>query len=237
LVVADIAILCFAWLFTLLVVGVKPSPRSFHTFMPLYVSLVFMAIVFSRGYSTIWGRAMISNFLRLALAVAGGTLATVAVVILLGYGSPVTAIFPFVFASLAFMLLVAIRLARPVFRDAFYLVNVKKLRETPGTSRTLVFGAGLRYRTFRRELVRKIDSEKRIIVGVVDDDILMRGKYIGGVAVDGPHTEIGRIKAATRADSVVIACELPPLQLKAVAELFRNHGLKVTHFSFAETEV
>jgi hypothetical protein len=57
------------------------------------------------------------------------------------------------------------------------------------------------------------------------------------VLVDGPHADIARIKAATRADSVVIACELPPKQLKAVAELFREQGLKVTYFTFTETEV
>lgn len=237
LVAADIAILCCSWLFAVLVLGIKPSPRSFHTFMPIYVSLVFIAIVFSRGYSTVWGRAMISNFLRLVLAVACGALLAAAAIILLGYGSSVTFVFPFVYAAFAFIPLVAVRLLRPVFRDAFYLVNVKKMLETPDASRTLVFGAGLRYRTFRRELVRKINSEKRIIVGVIDDDILMRGKYIGGVLVDGPHADIARIKAATRADSVVIACELPPKQLKAVAELFRKQGLKVTYFTFTETEV
>ena len=53
--------------------------------------------------------------------------------------------------------------------------------------------------------MRKFLQEKRIIVGLVDDDILLRRKMIGGIRVDGPHMDAKRIVAETRADSVVIA--------------------------------
>ena len=99
----------------------------------------------------------------------------------------------------------------------------------------LVFGAGLRYRAFRRELVRKILNGNRVIVGLVDDDILLRGKYIGGMKVDGPHMDAKRIVAETNADSVVIACELTPERLNAVVESFKACGVKVSHFTFSET--
>ena len=52
------------------------------------------------------------------------------------------------------------------------------LHDIPQCGGMLVFGAGLRYRAFRRGLVRKFLKEKRIIVGLVDDDILLRGKMI-----------------------------------------------------------
>ena len=126
---------------------------------------------------------------------------------------------------------------RPFVRDCFYLVNTRRLADDPGVSRTLVFGAGLRYRAFRRELVRKIMAEKRIVVGLVDDDILLRGKRIGGITVDGPHMDAKRIVAETNADSVVIACELPPERFRAVVEAFRSCGLRISHFTFSERPV
>ncbi len=113
-------------------------------------------------------------------------------------------------------------------------MNARRLADDPEVSRVLVFGAGLRYRSFRRELVRKFLQEKRVIVGLVDDDILLRGKIIGGIRVDGPHMDARRIVAETRADAVVIACELPPERLRTVVETFKSCGVKVSHFNFSE---
>ena len=73
-----------------------------------------------------------------------------------------------------------------------------------------------------------------VLVGLVDDDILLRGKMIGGIRVDGPHMEAKRIVAETRADSVVIACELEPERLKAVVDSFKRCGVKVSYFGFSE---
>jgi hypothetical protein len=44
-----------------------------------------------------------------------------------------------------------------------------------------------------------------------------------------------RIVAETKADSVVIACELSPEYLKAVVETFKACGVKVSVFAFTET--
>lgn len=78
-------------------------------------------------------------------------------------------------------------------------------------------------------------SENRVIVGVVDDDILLRGRSIGRMKIDGPHMDAKRIVAETKADSVVIACELSPEHLKTVVESFKACGVKVSYFTFSET--
>ena len=46
-----------------------------------------------------------------------------------------------------------------------------------------------------------------------------------------------RIADETKADSVVIACELAPERLRAVVEAFKSCGLKVSRFAFGETEL
>lgn len=235
LILLDTFILSVTWYFTLVVFKIDPTPRSFHTLLPLRVVPVFLALVCFRAYSTQWSRAMLSNYIRLILAVATGMLASVAIMLMLGYREGSMAAFPAVYFGLSLLLLVAIRTIRQFLRDFFYLVHTKRMSAEPSVSRVLVFGAGLRYRAFRRELVRDILDGKRIIVGLVDDDILLRGKYIGGIKVDGPHMDAKRIVSATRADSVVIACSLSPERLRAVVESFKSCGVKVTQFSFAET--
>ena len=222
------------WYVTLVVLKISPRPQSFHTFLPLRVVPVFFALVAFRSYSTVWGRAMLSNYIRLILAVTVGVLGSMVIIVLMGYNEGRTLAFPTIHFGLSLLFLMAVRSIRPFLRDYFYFVNARRLNDDPETSRVLVFGAGLRYRSFRRELVRKFLLEKRIIVGLVDDDILLRGKMIGGIRVDGPHMDARRIVAETRANAVVIACELPPERLRTVVETFKSCGVKVSHFNFSE---
>ena len=234
LVLSDLVILSVAWYFSLVVLKIAPTPRSFHTFLPLRVIPVFLALVCFGSYSTVWARALLSNYVRLVLSVGSGMLVSMAGMVLLGYEEGRNIAFPVVHFGLAMLLMVAVRSVRPFVRDLFCLIHIRKMADDPNVSRTLVFGAGLRYRAFRRELVRRILEEKRIIVGLVDDDILLRGKYIGGVKIDGPHTDAKRIVEETRADSVVIACDLSPERLNAVVETFKACGVKVSRFGFSE---
>ena len=237
LIIADVLILSVTWYLTLVVFKVEPTARSFHTLLPLRVIPVFLALVCFRAYTTVWGRAMLSNYIRLIVSVMVGMLSSLAIMLMLGYGEGRMVAFPVVHFGLSLILLLSVRTMRQFIRDAFYLVQAKRMADDTSFSRTLVFGAGLRYRAFRRELVRKILAEKRVIVGLVDDNILLRGKYIGGMKVDGPHMDAKRIVKETKADSVVIACELAPERLCAVVESFKSCGLKVSCFTFAETEL
>jgi hypothetical protein len=237
LVFSDIMILSVTWYMTLVVFKIESTAQSFHTFLPLRVIPVFLLLVCFNAYNTIWARAMLSNYIRLVVAVAIGMLTSVSIMIMLGYPEGRMIAFPIVHFGLSLLLLFLVRTVRPLARDLFYLVQARRMEEDTTISRVLVFGAGLRYRAFRRELVRKILSEKRVIVGIIDDDILLRGKYIGGMRVDGPHMDAERIVAQTNADSIVIACELSPERLRAVVETFKKCGLKVLLFSFSEKEL
>ncbi|MBO5940118.1 MAG: hypothetical protein J6R18_02855 [Kiritimatiellae bacterium] len=237
LILADFAILAVTWYMTLMVLHVKLIPQSFHTFLPLRVIPVFLMLVCFGSYSTVWGRAMLSNYLRLIIAVGSGMLASVAIMKLLGYKVANCTAFPVIHFGLAIILMMAIRSIRQLARDLFYLIHAKRMVDEASVSRVLVFGAGLRYRAFRRELVRNILKEKRIIVGLVDDDILLRRKLIGGIKIDGPHIEAKRIVAETKADSVVIACELSSERQKAVVDAFKACGVKVSIFGFTEKDL
>ena len=237
LVLSDIIILSVAWYATLVVLKVAPTPQSFHTFLPLRVIPVFFALVAFSSYSTIWGRAMLSNYIRLILGMVTGVLASTAIIVFLGYNEGRTLAFPAIHFGLSLIFMLAVRSVRPFLRDSFYFINARRLSDDPDVSRVLVFGAGLRYRAFRRELVRHFLDEKRIIVGLVDDDILLRGKMIGGIRVDGPHMDARRIVEATRADSVVIACELSQERYRAVVDAFKSCGVKVSLFSFSEKPI
>ena len=238
MIVADLMVMVLSYFAVCWIIR-KPITRIDLTVaIPIRVFSTFVSLVCFRAYVTIWGRAVISNYFRLFLAsVFGAIVGTVGV-----YYAPglqiykLRALLP-LYVVLPFVGFVAIRLFRPFLRDLFYSLDCSRLVARKDVSRILVYGAGLRYAAFRRELVRTTAGNRRIIVGIIDDDILLRGHYVGGIQIKGPLVEAPDIINATNADAVVIACDLDEAWLKVVMETLRPTGVRVTHFKFGEEEV
>ena len=74
-------------------------------------------------------------------------------------------------------------------------------------------------------------------MGLIDDNLLIRGQYIGGVKVLGTLMEAREIINRVNADTVVVACEISPEWMKIVRKTLEPTGVKITYFSFSETEV
>ena len=236
-VMTDALMLVAMWFLTMLELSLPVTDAACHTYLPLSVVPVFFALVFFHAYSTVWSRARISNYVRLAIAVVAGVLACDAIIILMGYPHSHLVAFTALYAQNAFLVLIGLRFARPIVRDLFYALDSARLSDDPATSRILVYGAGLRYATFRRELVRGASRNSRIIVGLLDDDILLRGHYIGGIRVFGTLSSAKVAIRALRADTVVIACQLTPERLKLAQRVFADAGVRVTLWSCEEKEL
>ena len=236
-VAADTLLLVVTWFLTSLLLSLPITQTACHTDLPLHVAPVFFALVFFRAYATVWSRARISNYVRLAVAVVSGVLACDAITILLGYPHSHMTAFTALYAQNAFLALVALRFVRPILRDIFYALDSARLADDPATSRILVYGAGLRYSSFRRELVRGASRNSRVIVGLIDDDLLLHGHYIGGIRVFGGLSSAKVAVRALRADTAVIACQLTPARLELARKVFADAGLRVTLWSFEEKEL
>ena len=143
----------------------------------------------------------------------------------------------FAYAMLSSAALTTIRVFRGFVRDLFYALDCSRLRNRKDVSRILVYGAGLRYKTFRRELVRTTSANDRMIVGILDDDIYLKGKYIGGIRIYGTINDAREVINALNVDAVVIACVVSDEWMKVVREILAPTGVKITQFSFSETPV
>ena len=242
-VVFDVMALVGTFLVTFYAMQFPVTKTVCRVALPINVSATFAALVFFRTYVTVWSRAMASNFVRLLLACAfGAVVGGVGV-----YYAPNTLpshiatseMFGAVLVNflLSFILIAMARLARPVVRDLFYALDCSRLRGRKDVSRMLVYGAGLRYRSFRRELVRRTTANNRIIVGLLDDDVLMRGQYIGGIKVYGTLMEAPAIINELNADAVVVACEVSDQWLNVIRKTLAPTGVKITHFNFIEKEI
>lgn len=198
----------------------------------------FAFLVFFRTYRTAWSRALPSNYVRLFLACAFGSVAGSVFV----YYWPSLSIFQIkamtlAYAVVAFTALLVLRAFRGLVRDVFYAADCSRLVARKDVSRILVYGAGLRYQAFRRELVRTTAANDRMIVGLLDDNVYLRGRYIGGIRVYGTINDAPSVIRALNADAVVVACRVSDDWLKVVREILRPTGVKLTLFTFSETPV
>lgn len=206
--------------------------------LPIRVISVFLCLCALKTYSTVWARAMSSNYARVLLAcLFGSALGSIAIYYAPGLRIHELKASTLLFATASSVAIVMIRLSRGLVRDLFYALDCNRLHARKDVSRILVYGCGLRYRAFRRELVRTASANTRIIVGVIDDDILLRGQFIGGVKILGTLAQTPEIINEYNVDAVVIACEVKPEWMRVVLDTLRPTGVKLTHFTFSEKEI
>ena len=239
----DAAALVTAFFVMLYVMQFPVTKIECRVALPIRVTASFAFLIFFRTYVTVWSRAMTSNFARMLVACAAGAVAgsiglcCAPNVVPDDVAPAEIAGATLVYFLVSFLLIAAARLARPVVRDVFYSLDCSRLKGRKDVSRVLVYGAGLRYRAYRRELVRTTSANDRMIVGLMDDDILLRGQYVGGIKVYGTLLEAPEIINRLNVDSVVVACEVTDAWLKVVKETLGPTGVKVTHFKFEEKEI
>ena len=237
-VIADILLLIGIFFICTESRGLDTDRHTLRSFLPMRVIAMFVSLVLFRTYRTVWSRAVGSNFFRLFLACVFGAIA--GSVFIYHWPSTVPArvnAMTFAYAALSFSALMALRVFRGFVRDLFYALDCSRLRHRKDVSRILVYGAGLRYKSFRRELVRTTSANERMIVGLLDDDVYLKGKYIGGIRIYGTINDAPEVINALNVDAVVIACIVTPEWLKVVKQILAPTGVKVTMFSFSETQV
>lgn len=232
LLVCDISILVAAWIVTALVLSMPVTGGAVRRWMALRAIPIFLCMVFFRAYMTVWARAQISNYVRLMLAIVTGTGITAVTTVLVGLPHSKFIVFSCMYGALAAGGLVMVRMMRAVARDFFYAIDCGRLSDMPDVSRIVVYGAGLRYRAFRRELVRSSghDANRRVIVGLLDDDILLRNQYIGGIKIYGSLEQAGTVLKHLKADAVVVTCKMTPERRAVAQKMFASCGIPVTEW-------
>ena len=237
-VIFDIFALVAVFFLCYWVMRIDIDREEIRVALPIRVVSVFGLLVFLNAYRTVWSRAMAPNYVRLLLAcLFGSMLGSIAIYYAPGIDHAKLKAMTLIYATTSGLALIMVRMARGLVRDLFYMLDCNRLKGRKDVSRVLVYGSGLRYRAFRRELVRKTSANDRIIVGLIDDDILLRGHYIGGLRVLGTLSKAPEIINELNVDAVVIACEVRPEWMKIVYDTLAPTGVKITHFSFSEKEL
>ena len=73
-----------------------------------------------------------------------------------------------------------------------------------------------------------------MIVGLIDDDILLRGGYIGGLRVLGTLSQAPAISKELNIDAVVVAFEVDDAWMNVVRKTLEPTGVRISRFGLEE---
>ena len=234
----DVLVLIGVWIVTRLTLSLPLTEDAVRRGLAIYTIPVFLCLVAFRSYQTVWSRAQLSNYVRLVLAVVIGTGLAVATVEFAQMPHSNLFMFSCLYMALVILGLVLTRVLRAVVRDFFYALDSGHLSDMTGSVRTVVYGAGLRYRAFRRELVRSVgnDANRRVIVGILDDDVLLRNQYIGGIKIFGTLEQAPMLLPRLKADLVVVACLMTPERRADAYRILSACKIPVVEWTFEEKD-
>ena len=233
-ILSDILFLSVAWCAGTWLADLPLSVRDIRAGLPVYVMPVFVMLALARTYTRVWSRALLREYVLIAVAVLAGVLLACSLVILSGLQTPGWMRMAFLYLLLAQMLTVGPRLASETIRETVAIIERWTLLDRPETVRLLVCGGGERFRLFLREDRTHVGQNTRVVVGVLDDDINLRGRLVMGYSVLGTFDELPALVAAHRIGTVIITAELPPGRREALVAMARRAGVPLLEWGMVE---
>jgi UDP-GlcNAc:undecaprenyl-phosphate GlcNAc-1-phosphate transferase len=200
-VLLDVVLVILAYYFSyVLLFGSNLSPEVWRLFLSTIPVLIFVkmtALLAAGVYRGLWRYISLDNLIVYAKAVAGGSVASVLVLLFAfrfeGFSRAV-----FVLDAMFFFLMLAgSRVAFRLFRQLLPSASV-------GGRRVLIYGAGDAGELLLREMRNNLRLQYTP-VGFVDDDPFKKGKVIHGLRVFGGNGHLRRICEEQNVEEVLIS--------------------------------
>jgi len=222
---------------------------EFATLAPVWCSLPFVAIFLSGAYTRVWGRARITDFVGLAIAVGLGVIIAVGLSMILSQLSER-------FLSTRFMLgamllhgclvtiaACSVRALPRAVQDAMGRWNLSSksslnrlnVSSTSRTFRTVIYGAGSRGILLlrHRSRVSQVSGRSSQIIGFIDDDLLLRGRVVHGFPVLGSVVELQELYEQHGFDKIVVAADLNEARLRVLREFAHRRNLRLVEWKIS----
>jgi UDP-N-acetylmuramyl pentapeptide phosphotransferase/UDP-N-acetylglucosamine-1-phosphate transferase len=150
--------------------------------------------------------------------------------------SPITCLGGFVLQSFLFttFLIVGERLALRhlifVFLNKIYVQNLSESTRIP---RTLIYGGGLSCRLLKNNISGN-NSTAHNIVGIIDDEMALRGQYIYGTKVCGGFNDLEQICEQYKVEKIILTIDLSDERLEQMKQFSLKYKINITKFSVTE---
>ncbi|MEI6211412.1 MAG: hypothetical protein WCR06_07275 [bacterium] len=233
----DVLLLSLAWVLSRILADLPCTTADAKTLLPLEVAPVFIMLASVRGYTRVWSRALLREYVLIAVAVTAGVLLGSAIVVLTGAREAGGARAAFLYLLLATLVTVGVRLLGETVREGMAVVERLTLLDRPEAVRVLICGGGERFRLFLRARRAQVGSNTRVVVGVLDDNINLRGRLVMGHPVLGPLDELPMLVARHRIHEVILCAKLSDERQNALIVMARQAGVPLQEWLHVERKL
>jgi len=230
----DVLLLIFAWITARFFSGLSLGRADFLYDLPVVISIIFVALVISRTYRRVWSRAHMRDYVLLTFTLFVSTLLATGVMLILEREHYGLARFAVLMFMCAFFPLVGLRVARECLTSVVHLIERYVIREREDTDKVLIYGGGVRFGLYLKDLISRVGNNKTLIVGVVDDDINLKGRVISGYKVLGDSDHMVEIVRATGAGRILITCDVESEMIGWLLKEFAGSGVKISRWICGE---
>lgn len=206
----------------------------------LAVAPPMVMMVLGGVYKHLWTRTNVFAYVRLLWLVATGELLGLLITLWI-YGansihSHSLALW-LLFLLLSQTLIMGYRVLLRLFKT--YLVGIAYMNRLKGvpSEKIIIYGAGLNCLLFLTCRLNDTDDAPVEIVGLLDDDDTIWGRYVYGLKVAGGLANLEDVHVQTEFKRILLTIDLPQEKLKAVKAFCLEHGIALSSFSCVESRI
>lgn len=234
-------------------VGIELS-RFWFNQIPIWVGVPFLLLAVTRTYQRIWSRARPTEYVLLGFTLLAGILAAAGFAIVAAQPPPPLSVMVLnlddpgdpsivmgqgagnwllwqvlVYIGCAVPLVLGTRLLPRVIQDAVGLAGSRRHRADGSAHHVLLYGAGFSTSLYLmdRSFTPAGEQEGQKILGLLDDDPLLNGRYVGGYRVLGGIAHLPDLIAARRIDEIVLTTPLRPDVQARLLRLAAEHRITI----------
>ena len=236
-ILTDVFALCAVWLFARWTLGLPLNRASVLSYLPIFVVPVFVFLVLAKTYLRVWTRAQMRDFALLIVSVFAGAVTSVGLLCLFDEAESELLRFVLLFATLSVFPIVGVRLWRDSMQGIMQILERRILLDKPEILRVFTYGGGVRFRSYMRELAISSGRNDRVVLGIIDDDLQLKGRIIAGFTVLGGLENLQVLAAEWRVDALIITCLLSPEKQAQIVRQAESLGILVSVWACEEKQL
>jgi UDP-GlcNAc:undecaprenyl-phosphate GlcNAc-1-phosphate transferase len=203
--------------------------------IPVWCGIPFIIMAFGGIYSRVWSRARPSEFGLLGFTMMGAFVLCLAIRLIMDPRHATTSLLiAFSHGSLSLCLVLGIRTLPRFIQDIMAFAVDPRSKEVDSGS--LIYGAGTRGMLYLRRksyLSAKI-SERKKILGFIDDEVGLRKRKVHGYLVHGGWDDLTEIIDKLKPKEIIITCEIDSERLNMIYDLCRQKNIKLIEWQVGE---